>query len=319
MSNKIKNLKEFSGGLSDPFPVDFRLNSKCNYNCWYCKDMKNNSYNDCVVDLDRLTNFVKALNRRCAFFIYGGEPTLHPQILDVVQTIKNAMTVESTVGIQTNLSLSVDMIQSLRAIDPNLVLSVTYHHNECDFKEFLGKCVLAKDLVQHITVMYQSEFADDILTKYKYLNMIFPKKGVSELFPIMGSFNENLEHSYKEMDSFYLDKKALSISSSVGYSGSDLTATLEDGTSFKTNPNELWKNRENNFKDMMCNCSVDSITIDYDGSVYKCFNEIFDSSCKSSYNLFTDDNPEDYLKSLTAMKCPYERCLFGAKYKKVSE
>lgn len=320
--NKIQNLKEFGGiQRDDAFAVDFRLSTKCNYGCWYCKDLHDNKNPNHKIDLVKLENFFKALNRKCVVFLYGGEPTIHPQFIDVVRTIANAISGDSYIEIQTNFTLSKNKILELKNIGKTYVLA-SYHYNECDFKEFIEKCFCAIGILKQITVMYQADLADDILEKFRRIKMLFGRgNGLGvELMPLLcGSVDENEEQPYREIDKFYEDKRALEISNSGSYGGRQLRGVKDNGEEFLTRPNDLWKNRENCFKDMMCNVSVERIIIDYDGSCYKCFNEIFDLKAVPEYNIFTQDNPEEYINSLKVMKCPYDKCFFEFTHKKFKD
>lgn len=320
--NKIANLKEFGGiERDDAFAVDFRLSSKCNYNCWYCKDLHDNKKPNYKIDLDKLSKFFKTFNRKLAVFIYGGEPTTHPQFLEVVRTISESISEDSFVEVQTNLSLSKTKILELKGIRKTSILA-SYHHKECDFKDFLDKSLCAKGILKQITIMYQSDLADEILEKFKRIKMLFRQgDGVAvELMPLLcGSVEEKEDQPYREIDKFYEDKRALDISNSGSYGGRPLKGIKDDGEVFYSRPNDLWKNRENCFKGMMCNVSIERIIINYDGSCFKCFNEIFDLNAKPEYNLFIQDNPEDYIRSLAVMRCPYDKCFFEFTHKKFKD
>jgi len=61
--NPIKNMVKFGSESKDLFCLDFRLTSKCNYNCWYCKDMHDNSKSNVPVNLKNLKGLIIALNR----------------------------------------------------------------------------------------------------------------------------------------------------------------------------------------------------------------------------------------------------------------
>ena len=316
--NKIKDLMELGGLSKDEFfYVDFRVSSKCNYSCWYCKDMHNNKIKNTHFDLELLRNFIRALNRKCSFFLYGGEPTIHPQFIDIVKVISETSCPESRVEIQTNMSIKDEDIHKLINIEKVKILA-SYHHLNCDTKDFMLKCLKSKSILKQITVMYQRDVSESVLEAFKKIDMVFGKSCNVELMPLLcGSIEEDEEQPYREIEGFYADKKALEISNSKGYGGATLKGKLSSGEEFETSPNELWYKKQNCFKGMLCNVSKERIIIDSDGSCYKCFNEIFDGSIKPKYNItIKDRSPEEYLKNLQHMECPYEKCFFEFNHKK---
>ena len=80
---KIKSLNE------DIFKITLRMTSHCPYSCRYCPDHlhegKHTKLNleDISLFLDRFTN------KQVVFNITGGEPTTHPQFIDLLKIIKN--------------------------------------------------------------------------------------------------------------------------------------------------------------------------------------------------------------------------------------
>lgn len=168
--NKIANLKEFGGiERDDAFAVDFRLSTKCNYNCWYCKDMHNNKIKNTHFDLELLRNFIIALNRKCSFF-FTEENTIHPQFIDIVKVISETSCPESRVEIQTNMSIKDEDIHKLINIEKVKILA-SYHHLNCDTKDFMLKCLKSKSILKQITVMYQRDVSESVLEAFKKIDM----------------------------------------------------------------------------------------------------------------------------------------------------
>jgi len=308
----------FGSEERDLFCVDYRLTSKCNYNCWYCTDMHNNDRKDDQFEIKGLQNLIKALNRDIRFFLYGGEPTIHPDFLYAVEGILDALERNSILEIQTNLSVKkekfqffCDRINGHRKTRPVFFLT-SYHYTECDFEDFFNNCVIANryKMLDQIAVMYQDDYRTDIIKNLKILRKIFPKVK-TELLPLLcGSVKENSPRPYEDIDKFYNCPEALNLSKNDFSFIDRLRVNYCDGTHSYVSSAYLWKNRQNSFNGMLCDVGKERIVIDSNGDCYRCFNQIFDETQKAEHNIFSKKECLDFLQNMKSITCTYDKCFF---------
>lgn len=90
--------------LSQKTSVEWLITEKCNYKCEYC-GLYNNDKQE-VTNLNEIYKFLLKIKILCnkqnvRFFIFGGEPTLHPKFTEIINLV-NKVNIDYL--IQTNLS-----------------------------------------------------------------------------------------------------------------------------------------------------------------------------------------------------------------------
>lgn len=323
----IKNMISFGSDNADIFCLDYRLTSKCNYDCWYCKDLHDNKFSNGIFNLDKIKNFINVLNRDIRFFIYGGEPTLHPNFNDLICGVLPILSSKSVLEIQTNLSLSESKLKKVcneiyvikKNVNASIKFLVSYHHNECDLNNFIRKCSILYDLslLDQVAVMFQNKHRDDILTIFKIFRSLFKNTKVELLPTLCGSVSEDDENPYIDIDLFYNCPEALDLSKDSYSFLKRLKITNDNGIISYTSSADLWKNRQNSFKGMLCDVGKERIVINSDGKCYRCFNQIFDKDYSSEYNIFSEKDPSEFIENMKSLKCPYDKCFFDFNHKRV--
>jgi sulfatase maturation enzyme AslB (radical SAM superfamily) len=330
-TNRIKNL--ISLGEPQPyFHLDFRITSKCNYNCYYCTDLHCNSNSIVLFNLDKLADLILTLIEKGKIlhvFIYGGEPTLHPQLFDIVDLFGELMQGKGILEIQSNYSNSKNYLETLSRIGcsyPVFKLSGSYHAH-VSFKDFLEKTFIARkyNCLGMITFMYNSKIP--VLDKFSIARKILGKQH-TEISPLISSsvtedptesetnpFYE-IEHLYKNEDISVLEDFSYIFRKEVLYSTTD--------GSFKTSQGEIWLNRCNSFSNMICNVALERLIIDWDGNTYRCFNNMFSSLGGRTFPLFnlnslTRKRLEEYVtKDMHPITCAYRKCFFELEHLKIT-
>jgi MoaA/NifB/PqqE/SkfB family radical SAM enzyme len=104
------------------------ITNKCNYSCVYCceKLLLGNTF----LDLKKMYDFILFLYHKYDFKkyyldIYGGEPTLHPDLYDFCKKIYE-LDKHIYLEMFTNFSKSIDFYNKLLAL--NVKLIITYHY-----------------------------------------------------------------------------------------------------------------------------------------------------------------------------------------------
>ena len=96
--------------------VNISIISKCNNNCKYC--FQQDSYHDLNMmlsydDIDDILKWSKGTSR---IALLGGEPTLHPDIVRIVQRCVS----EFPVVIFSNLLCKTEILEKILSIGPNI-------------------------------------------------------------------------------------------------------------------------------------------------------------------------------------------------------
>lgn len=316
----MKGLKDLCMPGYKMFEVEYRLTEKCNFNCWYCTDLHNNKVKFRTLsnkDLNKLAEFMNAIESPKIMYLYGGEPTIHPQFIEVVKVLDDCVKEGDWLEIQTNLSLPLSKIKELDDCDGTKWLA-SYHYGQVkDDKKFLEKVNYIHSLgrLNNVYVMYQKDHRERLLGLYKVLKKMVP----TELKPLLcGSIKEN-EDPYDEFEAYWNDEFVKEATKNEEGLKKSIRARFEDGSETWTSFLGLWADRQNSFKGMMCDVSRSWMSIEQDGSCYQCFGEIFEEDMKPHYNVFEDDNPKEYIKSLKPMKCPFDMCFCEFAFKKWRE
>jgi len=199
-------------------------------------------------------NYVGTL-RNVKLTLFGGEPSLHPEILTVLKNLK------VKVEMYTNLSKSLDFYDKVIKVKPDIELETSFHPSREKFDTFYNKVKYLSNKVPKLEVVYM---LDTNFPTYKkdYLKI---KELCSES---VTSIIAKVEHT---------DQKSLSEYDEAWYmreqKGEDLTITFEeDGEirSKETISNYLFANSLNQFKYFKCDCGIHNIFVAYDGLVYPC-------------------------------------------------
>jgi len=135
-------------GIKDYNTLHFEwfLINWCNFNCFYC-----NAADKMVDQFSKSTSpgkhelVLKRLSLIDTPFeidLYGGEPTLHPNFLDILLELSK-MPMCKLVEVKTNLSKPTHFLEKT-FIDDKIRIAASYHAQYYN-KEFLNKCILFKD------------------------------------------------------------------------------------------------------------------------------------------------------------------------------
>lgn len=137
--------------------VEWECILKCNMKCKYCT----NGRNDClsnpikeITDLDILKKFLQGIHQKYSnieLFIFGGEPTLHPKINEIINILNN---IKHPFCIQTNGSF-------LDKIKEPAVFQISVHRTQIkNIKKYLENIKLHLKNIRTIDVMFTDK--DDI-------------------------------------------------------------------------------------------------------------------------------------------------------------
>ena len=110
----------------------------CNYNCWYCYNAKPRTQK--YIDLNKLYCFLQfvhsRLQKNVVVILIGGEPTLHPHIIDFCNKCYQCGYIDAIT--YSNFSLDIEFYNKL-ILDCNVKLLLSFHCSECNEEKFISK------------------------------------------------------------------------------------------------------------------------------------------------------------------------------------
>lgn len=264
------------------YPTDFitivvNIIDNCNYNCQYCYNGRVRTH--IKIDLNLLSMLAQQIyaltHRKIAIELIGGEPTLHPKLVDFCKDTIGKEHIQSIL-IYTNFSQSIEYYQSLLSI--GCILFVSWHGNVND-SEFIDKLMRIEAYKDHIyvSVMFEHnnikrsiDVYDRIKDHFSLINMHLIDNSLCETYQTYDSkylveFNKRTNKDFKN------------------------TIIYSDGTtSFLTDTDFYMQDRRYSFKNWLCNAGKDYFYIHFDGSIYNCTNEFYDKK-KPTMSLYCAD------------------------------
>jgi sulfatase maturation enzyme AslB (radical SAM superfamily) len=294
---------------TDKFVIEFKPTDNCNFNCSYCcfhdnlsprlSEEQFQSY------LEVLSNF-EITKDEIFLFVYGGEPTMHPDLTDYVIRINQLFpTKKVRTLIQSNgLFWKVDDYkkneEELRKHNINYVFSFSFH------KEFSKY----KDIVERVNYLLSIDRFDVLtymITKHN-LNQHISTIKILESLNIPVYVRTILQESEWFLNSEY--KKY--ITSEPDQTPFILTDDTDKEHIFSFE--DLTMRGYLNFKDYSCSAGVNSLLLSATGKIYRCdMDFLYDRDPLFDINKSTDPIWEkDH-----CLKCTHKFCsiYYGDKWK----
>jgi organic radical activating enzyme len=155
------------------FVVDWNLLRRCNFSCTYCAP----DIHDLDSGFPSLIQYKKEFEeievppgREIHFNLNGGEPTLHPNILDIVKMCKKRGTVELLSNGTASIKLYNELLEHTK-------INISLHHeliNEKHMQKFIDIALLGKG---QLVFKYFNTFDEEKFKKY--LNILEQFENVS--------------------------------------------------------------------------------------------------------------------------------------------
>lgn len=241
----------------------------CNFRCKYCCNNfpRQNNYIDIFKLLSYIDNCHYTFNRNINITLLGGEPTLHPKILELCKELSKRQYVNFTV--LSNLSSDISLYKNILELNGNMLFS--WHSENKNFIQKLDTLLnTSADYRKQIFValMLESIAYDEvklIAKKLTDMEIIFSLTYICKPY----THNTNYDYTYtaEQLDYYY--------------SINDLqskTAQYKNFVANEKNKHNVIRLNEfftpmhtiNNFKMYKCNAGLDELYIHSDGKVYPC-------------------------------------------------
>lgn len=270
--------------------IRLRISDTCNFNCSYCSE-HNTLPNDKVINSKNLEllllNLEKLYNLENRFqdlFIWGGEPTLNPELLNFLKKIRNEFNFIKNIEIHSNLSLNYSeiFIDTVKQLD--VKFSSSFHLEYPSKKVFENfKSFNKNKLLNEINLMWHNLEEFDKVKNIKKLNKELP-------FSIIPTFQ-------------LLDKNFNKVKILLKSSGDfeDKSIPTSDGNK---NYIEIYNYQ---MKGMLCNIPIDSFIINTNGDIYFCQNFFLENK-KSGINIFNDFTVLELQRLTNVTRCIFKNC-----------
>jgi len=260
-----KILKTESDGVDIDYSMTFRITDSCNFKCGYCfwNDGINYPYEAVTQTVANLYDFfVKEGFKSVLFYFHGGEPSLHPQVIEILKYMRakeKEYGIKTYLEFQTNLSLKkqvyIDINDYVDFFDVTYHhLEVTKHNNYPTFKDNL-ETVSGYGNLRNLDIMLENVEENDIDHFYSNIKEIleYPCQ-YSEMIYGFCHYKYNAETKQRYLD-FYKKHNKYEQQYEI------------DGKIYNTN--DLFKEGLD-CRGWICDVGQRNITINGDGNVFMC-------------------------------------------------
>jgi organic radical activating enzyme len=318
----LRSLKsEHHANNIEPKVVDicWNLGKRCNYNCSYCSPAIHD-WTSPHHSIDTVNNFIAQMNSWVAsqnktfvMSLTGGEPFIHPQIIEILKIIKQASACGDQLIVTTNGSVNLELYKKSFEYLTNLTISLHLDRSDVEIQATLNKivflhqnfpdkfinvqvmCLPGKfNFIEHTVIpLLESNNVKFTLRRIRpWFNeavdewKLLPKK---QILKTQYSLEQQAQH--KSAEKRKIDSRLSQIyNSEEFYSTQELEwlrnqvpkttwqnigAWDEDLNYCETNSDLMVSNNKNQFTGWTCFAGIDTLLIDFDGLLYRgqCLND----------------------------------------------
>ena len=261
--------------------IEWNMGRRCNFDCSYCgADLHDNTSKH--MPFEKFEHAVKTMrefykDKQIRMSITGGEPFVHPHILDILALFPYYGVEEcSTI---TNGSLPLEKYQRALELIDNLIFSWHFEFLRVDHMKHVLSNLNRKQVKVHL--MYLPGKLEEIKGVVDWLNENNVKFAIRRIRPMTnlqtGEVNKPYSSGmkfagiqYGGAENYYSQEELdyLKTFDKAGTVGNNCELFTRD-TSWFDNVNTLTKNKWNTFKRWKCMAGIETLMIDNDGSVYR--------------------------------------------------
>jgi organic radical activating enzyme len=299
--------------------VNWNLGKRCNYDCSYCGPAIHDWTSphlslDVIQDaVTQINDWVETQNKKFFMSLTGGEPYIHPDILEILQIIKNSSAYGEQLPVITNGSVPLTLYEKSLEFVTHLTISLHLERSDAETQLTLDKiielhkkyphrwinvqvmCLPGKfDFVEnHVVPLLESNQVKFVLRRIRpWLNEVVDEwKNVSKREILKTKYSIEYLTEIKDAEKRRLDQRLQQVYESEDYYTNAELAWFQqrvpkttwqnigvwntDMQYFETNSDLMVSNNRNRFKDWTCFIGIDSLFIDFDGLIYRgvCHND----------------------------------------------
>lgn len=299
--------------------INWDLGKRCNYDCSYCSpaihDWTSPHHSVAAVDsfISQVDTWVESQNKTFTMSLTGGEPFVHPNIIDILKTIRQAQTFKDQLVVVTNGSVPLDLYRTAFEYITHLTISLHLERSDAEIQATLEKAIaLHHEFPNHwinvqvmclpgkfeflettVIPLLESNGVRFTLRRIRpWLNEAVDEwQTVSKRQILKTEYTLEQQTQMKEAEKLRLDTRLTQIYNSEDYYTAQELAWLRDRIPKTTwqnigiwdedmhyrevNNDSMASNLHNRFEGWTCFAGVDSLFIDFDGLLYRgvCHND----------------------------------------------
>ncbi|MEW2917021.1 radical SAM protein [Ruegeria sp. ANG10] len=251
--------------------VDWTLGNSCSYACSYCpKALHDGSLEwqktDDVLNLYRQLNrhYVDELGKIVWLQFTGGEPTMHPRIIDL---LGHASETGFKVSLISNASRTLRFWEMINSRLNSVIL--TYHAEFAELSHFIQVADTMTDRITvHVNVTMHPDRFDQTLEEARELRAALPTASIS-LKPLRKDFGAQL-YDYTDDQLQVLAMGLPSDKAPVGEEPRSLMrATTRSGHTEILRPNDFLLRDMNRWRGYKCNVGLESLRVRGNGEIFR--------------------------------------------------
>ena len=261
--------------------IEWNMGRRCNFDCSYCgADLHDNKSKH--LPFEKFDDAVRTMrefyaDKQIRMSLTGGEPFVHPRILDILQLFpKYGVDEVSTI---TNGSLPLKKYQTALEYIDNLIFSWHFEFLRVDHMKHVLSNLNRKQVKVHL--MYLPGQLEEIKGVVDWLNDNNVKFNVRRIRPMTNLQTGEVNKPYSSGMKFagiqyggaenYYSQEELDYLKTFNKAGTaELNCELfTKQEQWLDNVNTLTKNKWNTFKRWKCMAGIETLMIDNDGSVYR--------------------------------------------------
>jgi MoaA/NifB/PqqE/SkfB family radical SAM enzyme len=299
--------------------INWNLGKRCNYDCSYCSPTIHDWVSPHLLIetiqnfLDQISEWTTSQNKSFTMSLTGGEPFVHPRIIEILKIIKQSNSYGDRLTCTTNGSLPLELYE--RALDylTHLTISLHLERSDSEVLDTLNKAIALQkkyptkwinvqvmclpgklDFIERsVMPLLESQSVRFTLRRIRpWLNeSVGEWKETDKTQILKTQYHLQQQTAMKEEEKQNLDKKLKKIYESEDYYTSQELDWLqrripkttwqnvgiwnEDLNYFETNSDTMVSNNGNQFLGWSCFVGLDSLFIDFDGLLYRgvCHND----------------------------------------------
>jgi len=251
--------------------VDWTLGNTCNYACSYCPPRLHDgsaAWPDparVLAFCDRLIAHYSSLHRQLLFQFSGGEPTVYPHFLELIQHLHQRA---CKVGVISNASRT---LRWWREALPHLDQAVLTHHIEfVDLNHFIEvtRC-LASNIRTHVNVTMHPQRFDECLANAQRIAAACPDITLT-LKPLLIDFGSTpYAYTNPQRDTIRTTAFPIRRTRPLQESRGLMQITYDDGHIETRKAADLIVTSQNRFKDWECHAGIELLAIDFSGNIFR--------------------------------------------------
>lgn len=293
------------------YEVTFRMNQCCNLDCEYCEWKNGDNYEYTIESIDKIYAYFKKYNiKRVHFYFHGGEPTVHPLIIQTLERIRYhelENDIYTEIEYQTNFAYNKKILKKILPLINHL--SISYHYKELKrskmHRQFIKNYSYLK-LINYPISRFDIMMEDITDTDIFYKNIEWFRK------------YKNIRFSEMIYGFMYTDKNSSTIQKHLEYyKNNKVDEQLYEIDGIVYNTNDLFA-QGLDCSGWHCEAGMMHIYLDGDGSIFNCATESTYYNMKDSNhpkvkpltNIITDPNymSKIAIKRKVGTLCKYNYC-----------